>query len=118
VLGLHACLEHDAPRAPIQAALRDAFGRGARADGGRGFFHPDNFSFGQPLYASAVIAAAMRIPGLRAVRLTALHPVGRLPGGELEAGVLKAAPLEIIRLDNDPSMPERGVLTLDLEGGL
>jgi hypothetical protein len=34
------------------------------------------------------------------------------------AGVLTAAPLEIIRLDNDPSMPERGVLTLDLEGGL
>lgn len=117
-LGLHACLEHDAPRAAILAALRDAFGRGRRADGGRGFFHPDNFGFGQPLYASAVIAAAMRIAGLRAVRLTEMHPVGRLPGGELEAGLLSAGSLEIIRLDNDPSMPERGVLTLELEGGL
>src|SRR5207237_788573 len=35
----------------------------------------------------------------------------------LEAGVLPVGRLEIVRLDSDPSFPERGVLRLTLKGG-
>jgi hypothetical protein len=116
-LGLSACLAAGSFRADVLTALLEVF---ANRDtlAGRGFFHPDNFSFGQPLYASAVIAMAMRVPGLRSVAVTELHPVGVLPAGEVEAGLLAVGPLEVIRLDNDPSLPEHGLLRILLEGGL
>jgi hypothetical protein len=36
--------------------------------------------------------------------------------GELENGILPLGPLEIARLDNDPSFPEHGRLILRVEG--
>ncbi len=39
------------------------------------------------------------------------------PKGEIESGVLPLGPLEIARLDNDPSFPELGRMNLTLEGG-
>ncbi len=37
--------------------------------------------------------------------------------GEIERGVLSIGLTEIARLDNDPSFPANGTLTLKLEGG-
>jgi hypothetical protein len=36
---------------------------------------------------------------------------------EIEFGVLPLGPLEIAQLDNDPTFPDRGKLTLTLGGG-
>jgi hypothetical protein len=35
----------------------------------------------------------------------------------LENGILSLGPLEVARLDNDPSFPEHGIFTLILCGG-
>jgi hypothetical protein len=35
----------------------------------------------------------------------------------LGLGVLKVADVEVVRLDDDPSFPERGRLTIALQGG-
>ena len=45
-------------RAHVQAAVLDVLSSRVRADGTLGFFHPDRFTFGQPVYLSAIVAAA------------------------------------------------------------
>ena len=46
------------PTDPPEVALRDRFTAGIRANGEKGFFHPDRLTFGQPIHASHVIEAA------------------------------------------------------------
>ena len=117
MLEVTVCLASDVFRSDVVGALSGAFSNRDTAFG-RGFFHPDNFSFGEPLYVSQVVAAAMSVAGIRSARVTELHPIGVAPTDELTAGVLRVGLLEVIRLDNDPSIPERGVLRLVTEGGL
>jgi hypothetical protein len=85
--------------------------------GKRGFFHPDNMTFGQGIYLSQVVAAAQAVEGVESVGVTRFERLYEGPNGEIAAGVLLLGPLEIARLDNDPGFPERGRLTLKLEGG-
>jgi hypothetical protein len=117
-LGLHVCVAPDALRVDVAVALAEALSDRDLPGGDRGLFHPDRHTFGQPLYASQVVARAMRVPGVVSVEVTALHQVGRAQGDELVRGVLAVGDVEVVRLDDDPSTPENGVLRLDLEGGL
>ncbi|MEH0845833.1 putative baseplate assembly protein [Micromonospora sp. CPCC 205711] len=117
-LRLWVCVAPGAFRSDVRRALLDVFATRDLPGGVRGFFHPDRFTFGTPLYVSQLLAAAVTVPGVTDVRVTELHPVGVAPGGELAARVLRAGDTEVIRLDNDPSVPEHGILHLDLVGGL
>ena len=45
----------------VQAAVLDVLSSGARRDGTLGFFHPDRFTFGEPVYLSAIVAAAQGV---------------------------------------------------------
>ena len=83
----------------------------------RGFFHPDNFTFGQPVHASAVYAAVEAVPGVDSVEIVEFQRYGHAPAGELAVGRIDVERLEIIRLNNDPNFPEYGVLTVDMLGG-
>ena len=120
---------HVAPdhlRGEVKAALLDALGSGESAGGQRGFFHPDNFTFGDPVYLSHLVATAMRIPGV--VWVDTDDDEGRKPNrfqrfgeesrGEIGKGVITMAPLEILRVDNDPTAPQHGRIRLYMEGGL
>jgi hypothetical protein len=51
------------------------------------------------------------------VIVTRLERRGEGPNGEVAAGVLNLRPLEVARLDNDPSLPENGTLTLIVRDG-
>jgi hypothetical protein len=84
----------------------------ALASSGSGFFHPDRFTFGQPLYLSQIYAAVMKVEGVAAVEVTALHRYGDGPAGELARGALTVGRTEVIRLDNDPNFPDNGVLRI------
>jgi len=112
-LSLFVCVRPEYFRTDVEQALLDAFStrRG-------GFFSPDNFTFGQPLYLSEVDRVAMSVAGVSFVEITAAHRFGRAPAGELAAGVITTGALEVLRLDNDPSLPEQGQLHLDIQGGL
>jgi arginine deiminase len=84
---------------------------------GKGFFHPDNFSFGDDLYVSRILAAVMSVAGVesaRIIRLARLHAVNHDADTRtnLGQGFLAIGPSEIIQLDNDRNFPENGVLTL------
>jgi hypothetical protein len=116
-LALHVCVKDGFSRSQIHQALIQVLGRGVLADGRRGLFHADNFSFGQTVYLSPVYAAAHQVPGVASVHVTRFQRQGRVNPQPLIDGALRLGALEIARLDNDPNFPERGVLQLDLHGG-
>lgn len=101
----------------MRRALLDALGSRTLADGRRGFFHPDNFTFGQPVLLSPVVAAAAAVRGVSDVEVVAFQRLGVPSRVSLDEGTLEIDRLEIARLDNDPSSPERGVLRLTMRGG-
>ena len=86
-------------------------------DGSVGFFHPDRFSFGTPLYASELIAAVMAVEGVESVRLLRFQRLGKLAQGEIAAGLIRPNELEVLQLSDDPSFPEQGRLSLVMGGG-
>ena len=114
---MQACAKPDYFRSDVKAALLKVFSNRLLPDGQRGVFHPDHFSFGQPVYLSRLYAAALAVEGVASVQVTVFQRWDA-PGDEaLEDGVLALERLEIARLDNDPNYPERGVLRVMVEGG-
>jgi hypothetical protein len=90
-----------------------------------GFFDPDRFSFGDPLYLSALYAAVQAVPGVDSVtarRFSRQHdddppPARPVTAANVDAGRVEAGRLEVLRVDNDPAQPERGVLRIVMGGG-
>ncbi|MGC2698426.1 MAG: putative baseplate assembly protein, partial [Candidatus Angelobacter sp.] len=112
-------------RSSVESALLDVFSNRVLPNGQAGFFYPNNFTFGQPVYLSKVVATAMQVPGVNWVDTNDAPPSpnhfqrwGQAPQGETAAGRMSMARLEIARLDNDPSEPENGRIQFFMEGGL
>jgi hypothetical protein len=123
-VGLHVCVLPHFLRGHVEAGLLEVFSSGVASDGTKGFFHPDNLTFGEGIYASRIVAAAQVVPGVSSVRLTRLQrfQIGQAPPlpGDTDvpaSGVLLLGGFEIARLDNDPNFPDNGRLTLSLGGG-
>ncbi|HTQ15208.1 MAG TPA: hypothetical protein VMH86_15155 [Rhizomicrobium sp.] len=131
-VALSVCVASNILRGHVENALLDVFSDRVLAGGKLGFFHPDNLTFGSAIYASRIVAVAQAVPGVTEVRLlrlcryepgsppaqppTAFGACGGADGGP-PGGVLTLAPFEIATLDNDPSSPGKGRLTLYLRGG-
>jgi hypothetical protein len=122
---LTVCVEPGQLRSAVRRALADRFSARDLPGGGRGFFHPDNFTFAQPVYLSAVVAAAMAIDGVRWVQTAAgpgepnrFRRWGEPAAGELEAGRIPMQRLEVARCESDPSRPEHGRIDFVRAGGL
>lgn len=105
-------------RSAVKAALLDSFSTGVLDDGRLGFFHPNRFTFGQPVYLSQVVSRAMQVEGVQAATVTRFQRWRDSTTSGLAAGVLRFERLEIAQLDNLPSLPENGRLEFQLEGGL
>ena len=59
-----------------------------------------------------------KVEGVESAVIKVFKPYWTVANQELENGVLPLADDEIARLDNDPSLPENGVLRLTAVGGL
>ncbi len=114
---LEVCVAPDRFRGEVRAELLRRLSNRVLPDGQLGVFHPDRFSFGEPVYLSRLYAAAQAVPGVESVRITTFRRLGSLDTAGLETGRLGMGPFEIARLDNDPNFPERGVLRVQLGGG-
>jgi hypothetical protein len=114
---MHVCAKPDYFRSDVKAALLEVFSNRLLPDGGRGVFHPDHFTFGQPVYLSRLYTAAQRVSGVASVHITKCQRQGIPDLTPLREGTLKVGRLEIARLDNDPNYPEHGVLRLTVGGG-
>ena len=105
-------------RSYAKEALLRTFSSQDLPSGQRGFFHPDNFTFGQSLYLSQVYKAAMEVAGVDSVDVKKFQRWGKDPNQEKEKGLLTTRVFEVIRLDNDSNFPENGRIDFIIEGGL
>jgi len=116
-MDLFVCVSPNHFRADIRQEVLLLLGTGRLPGGRLGFFHPDNFSFGNSVYLSAIYAAVMAVEGVISVEATLFRRRGRPDPVPLADGVLEMGRLEIARLDNSPNFPERGRLRLEMGGG-
>jgi len=114
---LVVCVDPNYFQSDLQQALLQVLGSGISPNGQKGFFYPDNFTFGQSVYLSPIYAAARSVEGVLAVTAKTFQPQGVNSGQYLAAGEITVGPLQVARLANDPSYPNHGQLTLDMEGG-
>lgn len=115
---LFVCCYREYLRSDIRRSLLDVLSARDLPDGQRGLFHPDNFTFGQPVYLSPVYAAVQATPGVASVDVRVFRRLGDMADTQaLDRGVLDIGQLEIAQLQNDPNFVERGVLRLELGGG-
>ncbi|MFD0555183.1 baseplate J/gp47 family protein [Streptomyces rectiviolaceus] len=83
-----------------------------------GFFDPAALTFGTPVRASALVAVAMAVPGVRHAEVTRLRRRHVADGPDVPpSGELRLRPREVPRLDGDITRPENGLLVLRLRGG-
>ncbi len=113
-LALFVCIAPGYERSAVAREVLATLSNRDLPGGRRGFFHPDDWTFGQPVYLSPILAAVREIDGVVSVTAKRFQRWGQEENDELEKGVLKVDRLEIARLDNDPSLPESGLLELAL----
>ena len=111
-LQLTLCVKPGYFFAHVKQALLDRLSNHTLPDGSRGLFHPDNFTFHQPVYLSSIYAAAQEVAGVDSIAITKFQRQGIDSSAAIQSGRLELERLEIARLDNDPDFPEHGVLTV------
>jgi hypothetical protein len=116
-IGLRVCVLPEYFRAHVEAAVLDVLSSHVRSDGTLGLFHPDRLTFGQPVYLSAVIAAVQAVEGVESVTTLTFERQRDHSTSAVDSGVLAFARLEIPQLENDPTFPDRGLLSLAMGGG-
>jgi hypothetical protein len=117
-VALRVCVAPGFVRADVKTTLIREFSRFDLEPGRRGFFHPDELTFGQPVYLSALLQRAMAVRGVAWIEPLRFQRWGLPPQGELAAGRIRFDRLEIGRLDNNANAPESGRIDFVLEGGL
>ena len=101
----------------VEAAVLSVLGSATRPDDSSGFFFADRFSFGTPLYRSRLEAAIQNAPGVAGVHSIKYRQRGVFAGFVDLPEIVAPAPSQILRVDNDPSWPERGTIRVIAEGG-
>ncbi|UCF91863.1 MAG: hypothetical protein JSW39_26930 [Desulfobacterales bacterium] len=116
-IDLLVCVKPDYFAGDVLQAVSAALSSGVNPDGSKGFFHPDFFTFGQPVYLSRLYAAVEAVEGVDSAVVTRFRVYGEEDNGELEAGLIPMGDWQIARLDNDPNFQENGVLRLSAGAG-
>jgi hypothetical protein len=117
-LVVKVCARPDAFRGDVEAGVLAALDNSLHLDGTLGFFHPNHFSFGMPLEKSRLEAAIQAVPGVDGVLDITYRRRGVTVGFvALAADQVTIGSAQIIRVDNDPSKPEHGSLSVVVEGG-
>ncbi|MGH7841782.1 MAG: baseplate J/gp47 family protein [Candidatus Binataceae bacterium] len=114
---IQVCALPDAFRADVEAAILKALSSSKFADGTTGFFDTDRFTFGTPLERSDLEAAIQAAVGVGGVTSIEYRRRGVIPLPVEMGDTVTVPPDQIIRVDNDPSRPERGSLHVEVNGG-
>lgn len=117
VIELRICVEPEHFQGDVYDALMKAFITGDQCDGSRGLLNAANFSFGQTVYASPLMAAAQAVHGVRSASLVTFTRMDAPWVDGVAHGYLTMGRLDIPRCDNDPDHLDHGTFTLDLDGG-
>jgi len=111
-LVIEVCAWPDAFAGEVEAAVRQTL-----CSQPGGFFEHKNFSFGQALEMSRLEAAAQTAQGVQGVTCILCRVRGRALELTEMPDEIGMAHDQIVRCDNDPSMPDRGSLKVVVQGG-
>jgi hypothetical protein len=114
---LRICVDPQHFQGDVFDALMRVFISGDQCDGRAGLLNAANFSFGQTVYASPLIAAAQAVEGVRSVSLVTFTRMDAPWVDGVAQGYLTMGRLDIPRCDNDPNHLDHGRFRLDLDGG-
>ncbi len=127
---LRVCAHPDYWPADLDAELQQEFSDGYTPAGQPGFFHPDSWTFGQPLYASQLIGRALSVVGVERVLFVSIRRLHALGGPSLiqislapedvpqpVVEKLDVDTFEVIEVANDPSALESGRIRFEIKGG-
>jgi hypothetical protein len=121
-LDLDVCARPGFNQSDVQRALETALSNRVLAGGAKGFFHPDNFSFGDSLAISRLYQAVMAVAGVQSADINTLCPLHSVQSQvdtqrARQTGFLVVRPDQVLQLDNDPNFPEHGQLRIRFLGG-
>jgi hypothetical protein len=116
-LVVRVCALPNAFRGDVEGAVLERLSTRRFIDGSRGFFHVDRFTFGTPLERSSLEAAIQSAYGVAGVVSIKYRQRGRVPQLTEMPATVRVRVDEILRVDNDPSKPERGSLKVIVKGG-
>ncbi len=116
-ISMFVCVKPDYFRSEVKKALLSVFSSVELAGGGKGVFHPDNFTFGDTVYLSPLYEAAQSVAGVESVNITQFQRLHQNNNEALASGSLALDRLEIAQLNNDPNFPEQGRFNLTMGGG-
>ena len=116
-LEITICVAPDAYQGEVKEMVLEAlFGKGgARPE--KGYFSPDNFTFGTPLDRSTLEAGIQQVSGVRAVEDMTIERRGWFKQKRFKKLRYDPGQHTIIRIENDPLHPERGTVKLIMKGG-
>jgi hypothetical protein len=122
-IALPICVSPGFIAGDVRERLDVAFSAGVQQNGQPGFFNPDNFTFGQPIYLSQVLAVASNVLGVASIDTSSNLIFRRSDQPQSNTGdptiddVIRVGPGEVIRVDNDINQPQNGKITFILQGG-
>ncbi len=104
--------------ADVEAAVLAALGNTSQAAStlAPGFF-ASRFSFGTPLYRSALEAAIQAVPGVSGILSISSRQRGLTSGFSNLSDEFAPPTNSILRIDNNPAYPDRGTIQVIAEGG-
>jgi hypothetical protein len=114
---LTVCVDPEYFQSDVKQALLEVLGNQMQSNGQPGYFNPDSFEFGETVYLSPIYAAARSVAGVTSVTVDVFQPQGVATKSFLKRGEIPLGPLQIARMDNDPSFPNHGRLMLLMQGG-
>jgi hypothetical protein len=114
---LTVCVNPSYFQANVEKGLMQVLGAGTLPGGKPALFAPGNFKLGQTVYLSPIYAAARTVAGVQSVTAHVFQPQGVRTNAYLHAGEIPMGPFQVARMDNDPSLPANGQLTLVMKGG-
>lgn len=99
----------------VKFVLEQEFSATRTPDGRLGFFHPDRWTFGQPLHESQILGRAQSVAGVEHVISITMKRWNDPAAGADFIGNLR--PNEIIQVFSDPDHRELGFIEFEVLGG-
>jgi Baseplate J-like protein len=100
----------------IEAAVLQVLRPGPLPDGTAGFFDHTRWAFGQPLESSALLAAVQAVTGVQGVSSVQYRQRGVQSDWICLPETVTIAADQILRVDDDPSRPDAGSLSVTVDG--
>ena len=111
------CLHPDFWPQDVRFAVEQELSDGWTSDGRRGFFHPDEWTFGQALHRSALAGRIHAVTGVEHITAIALRRLGTATPGTPAGDTLSVRFDEIVLVRNDPDHRELGTIDVACTGG-